>query len=136
MLAIILPTILLVALVAVPLAWRIRADRRRDRAVVGRAESRTVLAVSHGGDHEGRPRHTLARVSDGATIAGSSISRSSSTTWTRPTSGSDATTSRTSRRRIRQQRSLNGVLHATEAFGVLGDRSTIEQCMRVAEGAV
>src|SRR5438093_5934959 len=36
--------------------------------------------------------------------------------------------------RARQQRSLNGVLHAAEAFGVLGDRSTVEQCMRVAEG--
>src|SRR6266446_8799712 len=36
--------------------------------------------------------------------------------------------------RARQQRSLNGVLHAAEAFGVLGDHSTVEQCMRVAEG--
>jgi hypothetical protein len=36
--------------------------------------------------------------------------------------------------RARQQRSLNGVLHAAEAFGMLGDRSTVEQCMRVAEG--
>ena len=36
--------------------------------------------------------------------------------------------------RARQQRSLNGVLHAAEAFGRLGDRSTVEQCMRVAEG--
>src|SRR5439155_21248328 len=36
--------------------------------------------------------------------------------------------------RARQQRSLNGVLHAAEAFGVLGDRATVEQCMRVAEG--
>src|SRR2546426_9666774 len=36
--------------------------------------------------------------------------------------------------RARQQRSLNGVLHAAEAFGVLGDRSTVEQCLRVAEG--
>jgi len=36
--------------------------------------------------------------------------------------------------RARQQRSLNGVLHAAEAFGTLGDHSTVEQCMRVAEG--
>jgi hypothetical protein len=36
--------------------------------------------------------------------------------------------------RARQQRSLNGVLHAAEAFGRLGDRSTVEQCMQVAEG--
>src|SRR5207253_10038477 len=36
--------------------------------------------------------------------------------------------------RARQQRSLNGVLHAAEAFGRPGDRSTVEQCMRVAEG--
>jgi hypothetical protein len=36
--------------------------------------------------------------------------------------------------RARQQRSLNGVLHAAEASGMLGDRSTVEQCMRVAEG--
>ena len=38
--------------------------------------------------------------------------------------------------RARQQRSLNGVLHAAEAFGRLGDRSTVDQCMRVAEGLV
>ncbi len=36
--------------------------------------------------------------------------------------------------RARQQRSLNGVLHAAEAFGLLGDYSTVEQCMRIAEG--
>src|SRR5262249_2361695 len=36
--------------------------------------------------------------------------------------------------RARQQRSLNGVLHAAEAFAMLGDRSTVEQCVRVAEG--
>ena len=36
--------------------------------------------------------------------------------------------------RARQQRSLNGVLHAAEAFSLLGDRSTVKQCMRVAEG--
>jgi hypothetical protein len=36
--------------------------------------------------------------------------------------------------RARQQRSLNGVLHAAEVFGMLGDRATVEQCMRVAEG--
>ena len=38
--------------------------------------------------------------------------------------------------RARQQRSLSGVLHAAEAFGRLGDRSTVDQCMRVAEGLV
>ena len=32
MLTMLLPTILLLALVVSPLAWRIRADRRRDRA--------------------------------------------------------------------------------------------------------
>src|SRR5438445_9165598 len=36
--------------------------------------------------------------------------------------------------RARQQRSLNGVLHAAQAFGLLGDYSTVAQCMRVAEG--
>ncbi len=36
--------------------------------------------------------------------------------------------------RARQQHSLNGVLHAAEAFGQLGDHATVEQCMRVAEG--
>jgi hypothetical protein len=36
--------------------------------------------------------------------------------------------------RARQQHSLNGVLHAAEAFGMLGDRATVEQCVRVAEG--
>ena len=35
--------------------------------------------------------------------------------------------------RARQQHSLNGVLHAAEAFGMLGDRATVEQCVRVAE---
>ena len=29
---------------------------------------------------------------------------------------------------------VDGVLHAAEAFGLLGDYSTVEQCMRVAEG--
>src|SRR4029450_4977479 len=36
--------------------------------------------------------------------------------------------------RARQQHSLNGVLHAAEAFGMLGDRGAGEQCVRVAEG--
>jgi hypothetical protein len=36
--------------------------------------------------------------------------------------------------RARQQHSLNGVLHAAEAFGMLGDQATVEQCVRVAEG--
>jgi hypothetical protein len=35
--------------------------------------------------------------------------------------------------RARQQRSLDGVLHAAEAFAELGDRTTAEQCLRVAE---
>jgi len=43
MLTIILPTILLVALVAIPLAWRIRADRRRDRADIVRADLRSAI---------------------------------------------------------------------------------------------
>jgi len=43
MLTIILPTILLVALVAIPLAWRIRADRRRDRADLVRADLRSAI---------------------------------------------------------------------------------------------
>ena len=34
---------LLVAIVAVPLAWRIRADRRRDRADVLRADLRSAI---------------------------------------------------------------------------------------------
>ena len=36
--------------------------------------------------------------------------------------------------RARQQHSLTGVLHAAEAFSALGDRATVEQCLRVAEG--
>lgn len=35
--------------------------------------------------------------------------------------------------RARQQGSLNGVLDAAEAFGTLGDRTMVEQCIRVAE---
>jgi hypothetical protein len=35
--------------------------------------------------------------------------------------------------RARQQGSLNGVLETAEAFGTLGDRSMVEQCIRVAE---
>lgn len=35
--------------------------------------------------------------------------------------------------RARQQGSLNGVLEAAEAFGALGDRTMVEQCIRVAE---
>ena len=34
--------------------------------------------------------------------------------------------------RARQQRSLDGVLHAAEAFSMLGDRAAVEQCMRTA----
>jgi hypothetical protein len=36
--------------------------------------------------------------------------------------------------RARQQHSLTGILHAAEAFSALGDRATVEQCLRVAEG--
>jgi len=43
MLTAILPTILLVALVALPLAWRIRADRRRDKADILRADLRSAI---------------------------------------------------------------------------------------------
>lgn len=35
--------------------------------------------------------------------------------------------------RARQQGSLDGVLEAAEAFGALGDRTMVEQCIRVAE---
>jgi len=35
--------------------------------------------------------------------------------------------------RARQQRSVDGVLHAADAFAKLGDRKTAEQCLRVAE---
>jgi hypothetical protein len=35
--------------------------------------------------------------------------------------------------RARQQRSLDGVLYAAEAFAQLGDRSTVEKCLRCAE---
>lgn len=35
--------------------------------------------------------------------------------------------------RARAQGSLNGVLEAAEAFGALGDRTMVEQCIRVAE---
>lgn len=36
--------------------------------------------------------------------------------------------------RARQQHSLTGILHAAEAFSRLGDRATVEQCLRVAQG--
>ena len=39
----ILPLILLVALVALPLAWRIRADRRQDRADLLSADIRSAI---------------------------------------------------------------------------------------------
>src|SRR2546428_2379479 len=39
----ILPVVLLVALVALPLAWRIRADRRRDRADLLTADIRGAI---------------------------------------------------------------------------------------------
>jgi hypothetical protein len=35
--------------------------------------------------------------------------------------------------RARRQGSLNGVLDAAEAFGALGDRVMVEQCVRIAE---
>jgi hypothetical protein len=35
--------------------------------------------------------------------------------------------------RARRQGSLNGVLHAAEAFSTLGDRVMVEQCIRIAE---
>lgn len=35
--------------------------------------------------------------------------------------------------RARQQGSLNGVLDAAEAFGALGDRTMVKQCIQVAE---
>jgi len=35
--------------------------------------------------------------------------------------------------RARRQGSLNGVLDAAEAFGTLGDRMMVEQCIRIAE---
>src|SRR5881392_447287 len=35
--------------------------------------------------------------------------------------------------RARQQGSLNGVLDTAEAFGALGDRVMVEQCIRIAE---
>lgn len=38
-----LPILLLVALVAIPLAWRIRADRRRNNADVLRADLRSAI---------------------------------------------------------------------------------------------
>ena len=38
-----LPVLLLVALVAIPLAWRIRADRRRNSADVLRADLRSAI---------------------------------------------------------------------------------------------
>ena len=43
MVTVLLPMILLVALVALPLAWRIRADRRRDRADLLRADIRSAI---------------------------------------------------------------------------------------------
>jgi hypothetical protein len=35
--------------------------------------------------------------------------------------------------RARQDGSLNGVLETAEAFGMIGDRSMVEQCIRIAE---
>jgi hypothetical protein len=43
MLTTVLPIVLLVAIVAVPLVWRIRADRRRDSADVLRADIRSAI---------------------------------------------------------------------------------------------
>jgi len=43
MLTMLLPTILLLALVVSPLAWRIRADRRRDRADILRADIHSAI---------------------------------------------------------------------------------------------
>ena len=43
MLTTILPTLLLVVLVALPLAWRIGADRRRDKADLLRADIRSAI---------------------------------------------------------------------------------------------
>jgi hypothetical protein len=43
MLSTFLPIFLLVALVAIPLAWRIRADRRRNSADVLRADLRSAI---------------------------------------------------------------------------------------------
>jgi hypothetical protein len=43
MLMTVLPTLLLIALVALPLAWRIRVDRRRDAADALRADIRSVV---------------------------------------------------------------------------------------------
>jgi hypothetical protein len=43
MLTTVFPILVLVALVAVPLAWRIRADRRRDDADVLRADLRSTI---------------------------------------------------------------------------------------------
>jgi len=36
--------------------------------------------------------------------------------------------------RVRKQGSLNGVLQTAEAFGSLGDRTMVEQCIKVAAG--
>ncbi len=38
--------------------------------------------------------------------------------------------------RARQARSLEGVLHATEAFAALGDTGVVTQCLRIAEDLV
>ena len=43
MLTMLLPTILLLALVVSPLAWRIRADRLRDRADILRADIHSAI---------------------------------------------------------------------------------------------
>ena len=48
--SILIPTILLIALVALPLAWRIRADRRRHRAEVLRGDIVSAVNRRLGGE--------------------------------------------------------------------------------------
>lgn len=50
LMSILLPTLLLIALVALPLTWRIRADRRRDRAQVLRADILNAVNRRLGGE--------------------------------------------------------------------------------------
>jgi hypothetical protein len=48
--SILIPTVLLIALVALPLAWRIRADRRRHRAEVLRGDILSAVNRRLGGE--------------------------------------------------------------------------------------
>ena len=62
MLTMLLPTILLLALVVSPLAWRIRADRLRDRADILRADIHSVRTRAYLGPFREIPWELIVAV--------------------------------------------------------------------------